>query len=182
MVLLRIGAYSIVGRSYTFAPFWGEWLYHFGNDFLTYAMFLAGLPAIHAYGLWLDAKLHRNDGVVPRAAPLEKSALVDRLVVRKRNREFILAATEIDRIESAGNYIVVHAALESYRLRDSLDGVLRRLGGEHFVRVHRAHVVNIARIREIQPWDHGDYRIVMKDGSFVNFSRRYRSRLPHLFR
>ena len=40
----------------------------------------------------------------------------------------------------------------------------------------------IDRIREIQPWDHGDYRIVLKDGSFVNFSRRYRSRLSHLFR
>jgi two-component system LytT family response regulator len=102
--------------------------------------------------------------------------------VRKRNREFILDAGEIDHVDSDGNYVVVHAAGETYRLRDSLDGINRRLGEQRFVRVHRAHVVNIDRIREIQPWDHGDYRILLKDGSFLNFSRRYRTRLSHLFR
>ena len=103
-------------------------------------------------------------------------------MVRKRNREFILDAGDIDRIEADGNYVVIYAAGESYRLRDSLEALARRLGEQRFARVHRTHVVNIDRIREIQPWDHGDYRILLKDGSFVNFSRRYRSRLSHLFR
>jgi hypothetical protein len=104
-----------------------------------------------------------------------------KLVVRRRNREFILDSTEIDRLEADGNYVMVHAGGESYRLRDSLESVARRLGELRFARVHRAHVVNIDRIREVQPWDNGDYRILLKDGSFVNFSRRYRSRLSHLF-
>lgn len=103
-------------------------------------------------------------------------------MVRKRNREFILESREIDRIEADGNYVVIHAASQNYRLRDSLEGIAERLGQQRFARVHRAHVVNIDRIREIQPWDHGDYRILLQDGSFVNFSRRYRSRLSHLFR
>jgi len=58
---------------------------------------------------------------------------------------------------------------------------LRKLDSRRFVRVHRSYIVNIDSIREIQPWDSGDYRILLKDGSFVNFSRRYRSRLPQLF-
>ncbi len=91
-------------------------------------------------------------------------------------------AADIDRLESDGNYVTIHAAGDSYRLRDSLDGLHKRLGAKRFARVHRTQVVNIDRIREIQPWDHGDYRIVLKDGSFVNFSRRYRSRLDELFR
>jgi two-component system LytT family response regulator len=102
--------------------------------------------------------------------------------VRKRNREFLLDVDEIDRIEADGNYVTVHAGGESYRVRESLEGLAARLGGERFARVHRAHVVNIDRIREIQPWENGDYRILLKDGSFLNFSRRYRSRLTHLFR
>jgi len=105
-----------------------------------------------------------------------------RLVVHKLNREFILDAGQIDRIESDGNYVIVHSGGQSYRLRDSLDGINRRLGAQRFARVHRGHVVNIDRIREIQPWDNGDYRILLKDGSFLNFSRRYRSRLNQLFR
>jgi DNA-binding LytR/AlgR family response regulator len=57
----------------------------------------------------------------------------------------------------------------------------RKLDPARFARVHRGHIVNLDRIREIQPWDSGDYRIVLADGSFVNFSRRYRSRLSRLF-
>ncbi|HTY92521.1 MAG TPA: LytTR family DNA-binding domain-containing protein, partial [Steroidobacteraceae bacterium] len=133
----------------------------------------------HFYGLWRDA---REAQVTAEPAPTDPPAPQERLVVRRLNREFILDSGEIDRLEADGNYVVVHAAGQRYRLRESLDGLARRLGERRFARVHRTHVVNIDRVREIQPWDHGDYRIVLKDGSFVNFSRRYRNRLDHLFR
>jgi len=45
----------------------------------------------------------------------------------------------------------------------------------------RRLVVNIDHVREIQPWAHGDYRVLLDDGSFVNFSRRYRSQFDRLF-
>jgi DNA-binding LytR/AlgR family response regulator len=181
MVLLRIAVYSTVVLHYAFSPFWVQWRYEFGKDVLTYATLVAALPAFRVYARWLLTKFDKTISAAPPAAPTKDPAPVDRLVVRKRNREFILEAAEIDRIESAGNYVTIYATGESYRMRDSLESVLRRLGEQRFARVHRTHVVNISRIREIQPWDHGDYRIVMKDGSFVNFSRRYRSRLGHLF-
>ena len=163
---------------------------------MTYWLLIGALLAFRVYALWLDARDAPSD---PRAADALQTAAIPqaaqaphegggneppigRLVVRKHNREFILDAGEIDRIESDGNYVVVHAGGQSYRLRDSLDSVNRRLGEQRFARVHRTHVVNIDRIREIQPWDNGDYRILLKDGSFLNFSRRYRSRLSHLFR
>jgi LytTr DNA-binding domain len=181
MVLLRKFAYWIVGDRYDFGPFWDNWIYEYRKDFLTYFVIIGALLAFRIYGLWLEARQQRSE---------EKTALdsratdvpLGRLVVRKHNREFILDADDIDRIDADGNYVVVYAGGQSYRLRESLDGLSRRLGEQRFARVHRTHVVNIDRIREIQPWDHGDYRIVLKDGSFLNFSRRYRSRLSHLFR
>lgn len=181
MVLLRQLAYGMVGSRYNFGPFWDNWLYEYRKDFLTYGLILSALLAFRVYGLWLDARA-RTAGEFASLAPQEKDAPLDRLLVRKRNREFILDSCDIERIEADGNYVVIHAAGESYRLRDSLEGLAQRLGEQRFARVHRAHVVNLDRIREIQPWDHGDYRILLKDGSFVNFSRRYRSRLNHLFR
>jgi hypothetical protein len=203
MVVLRQLAYRLMGERYDFGPFWGNWIYELRKDCLTYLVIVGGLMAFRTYGLWMDARAARAGDTVltadakaadtgSSAAPSSDGFLVpavgdaimtplNRLIVRKRNREFILDAADIDRLDADGNYVVVHVGAESYRVRDSLEGLAKRLGEQRFVRVHRAHVVNIDRIREIQPWDHGDYRIVLKDGSFVNFSRRYRSRLQHLF-
>ncbi len=102
-------------------------------------------------------------------------------MVRKLNREFILNIEDIERIEADGNYVSLYVQGSVYPLRESLVTLEKKLDQKRFARVHRGHIVNIDQIREIQPWDHGDYRIVLKDGSFVNFSRRYRSRLSHLF-
>jgi len=175
MVLVRKLVYWVAGESYGIGrPFWDNLLYEYRKDFLTYWVVLGALLGFRVYGLWLDARA-RNDDTLKTGMPL------NRLVVRKRNREFILDSGDIDRIEADGNYVVIYASGENYRLRDSLDGLARRLGEQRFARVHRTHVVNLDKIREIQPWDNGDYRILLKDGSFVNFSRRYRSRLSHLF-
>ena len=186
MIVLRELTYGVAGGSYRFGPFWDNWIYEYRKDFLTYFVILGGLLGFRLYGLWLDTRATATSPAPAPAATATATATAaspsGRLVVRKRNREFILDAGEIDRVDSDGNYVVVHAAGETYRLRDSLDSINRRLGEQRFVRVHRAHVVNIDRIREIQPWDHGDYRILLKDGSFLNFSRRYRTRLSHLFR
>jgi hypothetical protein len=180
MVLLRKATYQVVGESYDFGPFWGNWLYEYRKDFMTYGVIVSALLAFRVYGLWLDARQSKQDEVASQEARDNASPL-SRLVVRKRNREFILDAGDIDRIEADGNYVLIFAAGESYRLRGSLEGLAQRLGDQQFARVHRTQVVNIERIREIQPWDHGDYRILLKDGSFVSFSRRYRKRLSQLF-
>ncbi len=185
MVGLRKLAYWYVGYHYDFGPFLANWLYEFRKDFSSYWLLLAILVGFRIYGLWLDTREARAeksavDPAVPEAPAPEPPQ--DRLVVRKLNREFILNCAEIDRLEADGNYVLVHAAGQSYRLRESLDGLARRLGEQRFARVHRTHVVNIDRIREIQPWDHGDFRILLKDGNFVNFSRRYRNRLDQLLR
>ncbi|HET7176023.1 MAG TPA: LytTR family DNA-binding domain-containing protein [Gammaproteobacteria bacterium] len=180
MVILRKLAYFAAGQSYDFGAWWPNWFYEYRKDLVAYWLIMGGLLAFRFYGLWMDAR---------EAAAAETSATdtasrdtpLERLVVRKLNREFILDLGEVDQIEADGNYVVIHAGGQSYRLRESLEGLARRLDEQRFARVHRAHVVNIDRIREIQPWDNGDYRIVLKDGSFVNFSRRYRSRLNHLF-
>ena len=174
MVLLRKAVYRSMGDSYDFGAWWPNWLYEYRKDLVGYGIIVAGLMAFHIYGLWLDSRRGGSTGF-PAGQPLE------RLVVRKLNREFILSIGDIDRIEADGNYVTVYVKGDSYPLRESLVALEKRLDQKHFARVHRGHIVNIDRIREIQPWDHGDYRIVLKDGSFVNFSRRYRSRLNHLF-
>lgn len=179
MVALRELVFWSVGGHYHFGRWWPNWLYEYRKDFVVYWLILLAVAAFRLYGLWLDSP---SPGPSMPADASANDSRTERLVVRKLNREFILNVSEIDRIEADGNYVTVHAQGAAYPRRESLTALERRLDGRHFVRVHRGHLVNVDRIREIQPWDHGDYRIVLQDGSCVNLSRRYRSRLEHLFR
>ncbi|MGH8372380.1 MAG: LytTR family DNA-binding domain-containing protein, partial [Gammaproteobacteria bacterium] len=176
MVALRKLVYGFLGQHYDFGAWWLNWFYEYRKDFVAYCLIVAAISAFRIYALWLDSQ----------QAPAQSGTALpsgrDRLVVRKLNREFILNIADIDRIEADGNYVKLHVDGDSYPLRESLTRLEARLDPKHFARVHRGHIVNLDRIREIQPWDNGDYRIVLKDGSFINFSRRYRRQLEHLFK
>jgi hypothetical protein len=178
MVALRDLVYRLLGSYYHFGPWWPTWFYEYRKDFITYWLILLALMAFRLYGLWLDSRSPKPSASAETGAG---DLPTERLVVRKLNREFVLNVSEIDHIEAAGNYVTVHAQGAAYPRRESLVALERRLDGRRFVRVHRGHLVNVDRIREIQPWDSGDYRIVLQDGSCVNLSRRYRGRLEHLF-
>ncbi|MGB9428956.1 MAG: LytTR family DNA-binding domain-containing protein [Gammaproteobacteria bacterium] len=180
MVGLRTLAYAAAGRHYDFGAPFANWIYEYRKDFVTYWLILAALYAFRLYRQLLESRLAPPIVVAAQPADLAGAA-VERLVVKKLNREFILNTADIDHIEADGNYVTVYAQGQTYPLRESLAALEKRLDPKRFVRVHRGHIVNIDSIREIQPWDSGDYRIRLKDGSFVNFSRRNRSRLPQLF-
>jgi hypothetical protein len=186
MVGLRKLGYALLHAHYHVGPWLADWIYEYRKDFIAYALILAGMHAFRIYRLWLESQIapaplaaDTSSVSVEPAAP--EPAPLERLVVKKLNREFILNTIDIDRIEADGNYVTIHAQGSTYPLRESLAALERKLDAKRFARVHRGHIVNLDRIREIQPWDSGDYRIVLNDGSHVNFSRRYRSRLPDLF-
>jgi hypothetical protein len=191
MVALRDLVYRLMGAHYDFGPGGSSWFYEYRKDFVSYWLLLLGIMAFRLYGLWSDSREAAATGLPESlAAPAAQSSPqaaadespLERLVVRKLNREYLLNITDIDHIEAEGNYVRVHAQGTTYPRRESLVALEKKLDQKRFVRVHRAHLVNVDRIREIQPWDHGDYRILLQDGSCVNLSRRYRSRLEHLFR
>jgi LytTr DNA-binding domain len=199
MVALRDLGYRLMGERYDFGPWWPNWVYEYRKDFVSYWLLLVCIVAFRLYGLWTESRQSTAAASAAAAAPpipAQEPAANDpaasepapgdtpleRLVVRKLNREYILAVADVDRVEADGNYVNVYAQGTAYPRRESLAALERRLDGRRFVRVHRGHLVNVDRIREIQPWDHGDYRIVLQDGTCVNLSRRYRERLQHLLR
>lgn len=183
MVGLRKLAYAIAGGSYHFGPALPGWIYEYRKDFVVYWIIVAFLCAGSAWRYWRRRHAETLAAGLDAAPPLTSSAAaLDRLVVRKLNREFVLDVADIVRLESSGNYVTVHANGSTYLLRGSLAGLSQQLDSRRFVQIHRGQVVNVDHVREIQPWDHGDYRVVLDDGSLVNFSRRYRARLDAHFR
>ena len=102
---------------------------------------------------------------------------LSRVMVKSRGRIVFLHTRDIDWIESFANYVDLHVGAQAYTLRETLNSLEARLDPQSFARVHRSVIVNIDRIRELKPWSHNDYLIVMKDGKEIRMSRRYRKNL-----
>jgi two-component system, LytTR family, response regulator len=105
-----------------------------------------------------------------------------RLLVRGPAAAFFLKTDAIDWLEAAGKRVRIHASKRVFEQRDSLARIEGHLDDEQFVRVSRSAVVNVDRIRQIQPWFNGEHLIILDDGSQVPSSRRYRSSLRRLLR
>jgi two-component system LytT family response regulator len=106
----------------------------------------------------------------PRAARFLK-----RLVVQKRGREIFLPVERLDWAESDRNYVNLHVGAETFTLRGTLDSLTERLDPEQFVRINRSELVNLDRVQEMQPWFHGERRMVLKDGRELVWTRRFRA-------
>ena len=102
---------------------------------------------------------------------------LDRLVVKSGGRVFFLRTDEIDWIEAAGNYVRLHLGDESHLFRETMNHMETRLDARRFARIHRSRIVNIERIRELQPWFNGEYVVILRNGTRLTLSRNYRERL-----
>jgi two-component system LytT family response regulator len=108
-------------------------------------------------------------GTAPHA-----SKWVDRLVIRKDQRTYLLPLSTVQWIESAGNYVVLHAGKDRHELRETLVSLESRLDPGQFVRIHRRTIVALEAIKELQPWFGGDQILILKDGTRLRVSRSYR--------
>jgi two-component system LytT family response regulator len=102
---------------------------------------------------------------------------LERLVIKASGRIYFLETSEIDWIEAEGNYVSVHSAKKSHLLRETISSLESQLDPKKFVRIHRSSIVRLDRIQELQPWFHGEYRIILQDGTQLALSRNYRDKL-----
>ncbi len=96
-----------------------------------------------------------------------------RVLVNENGRAFFIPASAVAWIESSRNYLMLHAAAKTYTIRGTLDAFSKKLNPAEFVRVNRSAIVRLDSIRELQTWFHGEYKIVMKDGTTIPWTRRY---------
>jgi two-component system LytT family response regulator len=101
----------------------------------------------------------------------------ERLAIRADGRVYFVRVTEIDWIETASNYVRLHTGKTSHLLREPLSTLETRLDPEQFLRIHRTTVVNVERLRELQPWFSGEFIAILHDGTRLKVSRGYRDRV-----
>ena len=123
-----------------------------------------------------DAAL--RDRLLALLAGLEKrQQFVDRLVVKSIGRSVFLRVDEIDWIEAAGSYVRLHAGKDVHMMHEGIASIAVRLNPARFARIHRSTIVNLDRVRELQPWFHGDAIAILRDGTRLQVSRTYRETL-----
>lgn len=101
----------------------------------------------------------------------------ERVLVHGDESSYFVPVADIDYIESSSNYVMLHVGTRSHRVRMSLRALVEQLDPVRFVRIHRSRVVQVDRIREIQPWFTSDYIAVLRDGRKLRVSRSYRDEL-----
>lgn len=99
---------------------------------------------------------------------------LDRLAIRNKGHVTFVRTETIDWIEAADNYVRLHCGGSSHIVRETMNAIEARLDPARFVRIHRSTIVNADRIRELQPWFRGDYRVILHDGTELALSRSYR--------
>src|SRR5882672_523259 len=102
---------------------------------------------------------------------------LERLVIKAGGRIYFLETNEIDWIEAEGNYVSVHSARKSHLLRETISSLESQLDPKKFLRIHRSSIVRLDFIKELQPWFHGEYRVMLQDGTQLTLSRNHRDKL-----
>ena len=106
----------------------------------------------------------------------------DRILVLENGRAHFVAAREISWVEADGNYVQLHCGAKTYTLRGTLDSMRDKLDPKTFVRINRSSMVKLDAIREMQPWFHGEYKVILRDATELRWSRRYVKERPELLR
>jgi two-component system LytT family response regulator len=110
------------------------------------------------------------------AAPAADLPL-DRLVVKSGGSTRLVRVADIDWIEAAGVYANLHIGGKELLYRAALNELAERLAPVRFVRVHRSAIINIESILHLEPISHGEFEVILKDGSRSRISRTYRRQL-----
>jgi two-component system, LytTR family, response regulator len=117
--------------------------------------------------------LQRRQTKAPEAA-------AERMVVKSGGQVFFIHMSDIDWIEAADYYVILHVNGKSILLRETMAEMEARLDPRQFARIHRSAVVNVARIKELRASGHGDYTVILHNDMRLKLSRRRRKNLQGL--
>ena len=117
--------------------------------------------------------------VTLRARPRAEQALgyLRRFIARDDGRLLVVPSTAVDWIEADDDTVRIHAGATAHTLRDTMTALGRRLDPRRFARIHRSTIVNLDRVREIQPWFKGEQVLLLTDGTRLTIGPTYRAEL-----
>jgi len=102
---------------------------------------------------------------------------LERLAFKANGRVIFIRTDEIEWVEADGNFVNLHAGNTAHHLRETMGWLEAQLPSAKFMRISRSVIVNLDRIKEIQPLFYGDYAVLLHNGMKLTLSRNFRERL-----
>jgi two-component system, LytTR family, response regulator len=125
---------------------------------------------------------NRLDMAISRAISQLELREAARFAVKRGFATQFVRTDDIDWIDAAANYVRLHVARTAFMLRATMTEAEDHLDARHFVRVHRSAIVNLDRVVKVEPFTHGEFVVVVADGSRLRTSRAHSGRLRELLR
>jgi two-component system LytT family response regulator len=113
---------------------------------------------------------------------VREGAWLDRLIVEQRGRMTVIGLTTVLWLEAEGNYVRVHSSQGTHLMRATLSGLEQRLDPRQFMRVHRSALVSLRHVLAVDPGDHGDAMVTLRDGRQVLAARTHARELRERLR
>ncbi len=109
-----------------------------------------------------------------------KSKYAARIAVKSSGRVVFVKVDDVDWVEAADNYVSLHVGAEEHLHRETMAALEAQLPPAKFMRISRSTIVNVDRIKELQPLFHGEYAVILRNGAKLTLSRSYRDKLDSL--
>ena len=106
---------------------------------------------------------------------------IERVIIKLDGRVFFLKTEELVWVEAEGHYVLLHTLEKKYIFREGISKLEQKLNPRTFRRISRSAIINLDFVRELQPWAHGNYRVVLKNGIKLKLSQRYRKNIVQYF-
>jgi len=101
----------------------------------------------------------------------------ERIMVKSAGRISFLKTEEIDWIEAQGDYVRLYAQGRKFLIREKIGEMEHQFPVDRFIRIHRSTIVNVERIKEMQPLFYGEYAVILNDGTRLTLSRSFREKV-----
>jgi len=170
MVAIRKIIYWMQGQFYDFGNIGYELLYEYRKDLWGFIFFIV---LIKSYGFILS-RLQGEANPVEVGEDETVNNNIERLLVKKLGKEFIIRIEDIEWLESSGNYVNLHIKQRIYPMRATMTHLIPKIENKGFCRIHRSYAINLDLIDSITPLSSGDSEVKLNNGKVLNLSRRYK--------
>ena len=100
-----------------------------------------------------------------------------RILVSKGSKYSFVNTDDIYFISAQEKYVEINTEKQKFLIRNTMTRIEQSLNPEKFTRIHRSYIVNIDCIKELQPWSHGDYLVILKNDEKIKLARSYRDKI-----
>ncbi|ALO36228.1 hypothetical protein CMT41_16925 [Colwellia sp. MT41] len=178
MVIFRKIAYISQNLHYEFGELPIELFYEYRKDAWTYIFVIITL---YSFRFVTSRLIGEAQPLLDGEGGSLKPPKLERLLVKKLGKEFIIKIKDIEWLESSGNYVNLHIKDRIYPTRSTLGNFIDLISEQGFCRIHRSYGVNLSVVESITSLPSGDYEVTLKSGNTINLSRRYRDEFKAKF-